>query len=97
METLNYDIMGLIGKEVQVVRETAQNKATFGKVMDDINTLRPLMVQFTEEHYYWEGDMDSDYNENEQFLYALTFSSQCEDIVKLPFVRILDTVCPKRY
>jgi hypothetical protein len=43
MEVLNSDIMELIGREVQIVRETEQNKATFSKVVDDINTLQSVI------------------------------------------------------
>mgnify|MGYP003625214426 FL=1 len=39
MEGLNYDIMEMVGHEVQIVRETAQNKANYQKVMDDVNSM----------------------------------------------------------
>ena len=37
MEAISFDIMELIGREVQIVRETTKNKATFSNVMNDVN------------------------------------------------------------
>ncbi len=52
MEGLNYDIMQLIGQEVDCVRETVANRERFGQCISDINGL-------VEEHTGEElGDRD---------------------------------------
>ena len=39
MDALCYDIMEMIGHEVQIVRETAQIKGNYQKVVYDVNSI----------------------------------------------------------
>ena len=93
---LCFDLMEKIGQEVKIIRQTETNKQNYNNIINDINTLRPLMVEFTNEHYYWEGDHTNPYLENEEFIFCLVFSSQLDDddicSVKLPFIRSFNSI-----
>ena len=69
MEALNYDIMKKIGHEVHIVRETAQNKATFSKVIDDINTLHSVINLY--QHI--------DFTQTDASIHPLFMSIYCRD------------------
>ena len=77
MEALNYDIMQKIGHEVHIVRETAQNKANFSKVVDDINTLHSVINLYD----------DIDFTQTDASIHPLFMSIYCRDPEEHPFIR----------
>lgn len=43
MDALNFDIMNMVGQEVQIVRQTLKNKKNYVKVLDDINSFHSIV------------------------------------------------------
>jgi len=84
MGVLNYDIMELIGRELQIVRETEKNKANYGKVMEAINSIRPFVEINRVKHEYWYRNEDSmrteplNPNDDDWFIRNLWDCSACE-------------------
>lgn len=83
MEPLNYDIMQKIGHEVHIVRETAKNKATFNKVVEAVDSIKPFVEINRMKHEYWYRNDDPMHryplnpNDDDWFIRNL-WECQCE-------------------
>ena len=65
-----FDLMEKIGKEVEIVRETAKNKATFSKVIDDVNNLHSVINRYH----------DADFTQSDASIHPLFISIYCREL-----------------